>query len=102
MGNPWTGNISATINDNMLSTIMDFLNGGESNTWIFTYPHNLAKRLLSHPGVSIVWNLYEKDLELFCDAFPQKSRRWKDSFPYTASINDFWRDVAYLLGGEGI
>ncbi len=94
--------IFATINDNMLSTIMDFLNGGESNTWIFTYPHNLAKRLLSHPGVSIVWNLYEKDLELFCDAFPQKSRRWKGRFSYTANFNDFQRDVVYLLGGEGV
>ena len=95
--------IKASSGQNISTTIVDFFDGGPSNTWIFEYPHSVAKRFQSHKGVKFLWDLYSKDIELYCDVEPTGSKDWEGKFSYTAQLPDFKNDAATFLGfyGEG-
>ena len=95
--------IQAPSNANISTTISDFFTGGPSNTWIFDYPHTVAKRFQFHKGVKFVWDLYYYDLEKYCEVEPTGSKVWKGKFSYTARLPDFKHDAATFLGyyGEG-
>ena len=54
--------IVAGSGQNLINTIADFFDGGPSNTWIFNYPHTVAKRFQKDRGTKFIWDLYNHDL----------------------------------------
>lgn len=90
--------IVAGSGQNLINTIADFFDGGPSNTWVFNYPHNVAKRFQNDRGTKFLWDLYYKDLESYCQFEPGGKKTQKIDFQFTASFDDFKSDAFSVLG----
>jgi RHS repeat-associated protein len=97
--------IEASSGQNLSSVISDFFDPNTANTWVFRYPHSVAKRFQEHSGVKFMWDLFFDDIQKYC-AHPssQVTKTWEGHFAYTAQLGQFVTDAFDFLGyyGEGV
>ncbi len=78
--------------------VHDFINGGPTKHYWYSYPDSATTRLLSHPTVEKAWRR-------FTDAHCGRSRKFSGDIHYRASVWQFFKDVlttwgAYELDGS--
>jgi RHS repeat-associated protein len=89
--------IEASAATDLKATLLDFaLNKG--STFIFRYPHEVAKRFQSHHGVKWIWDLYKNDLESYCKSSPGGYKVQRINFAFTAPVSDFFADIQTGFG----
>lgn len=76
--------------------LADFLDGGDSRVYHYTYPDSATERLLSHPTVAAIWSEF-KSIKYNKSAGDYTLNR---NTQFTGHFKDFMGDIATVFGAS--